>query len=253
MPDHPLPLLSVQGLTVSYAGARAVHGIDLEVHTGEVVALLGANGAGKSSTLLAISGIVPAQGRVIFDGAELGDERPDRIVRRGLVQVPEARSNFPGLTVEENLSAAAYFRRRDPGLAADREFVAGILPQLGALRGRVAGTLSGGEQQMLSIAKALLAHPKLLLVDELSLGLSPKVTRQLFDVLAGVKRRGTAILLVEQFVPLALRLADRGYVLEKGRVTTTATATELLAQSGDLAATYLGGDHQRVLSEPPNS
>jgi branched-chain amino acid transport system ATP-binding protein len=232
----------VSGLTVEYGRARAVHGVDIEVHAGEAVALLGANGAGKSSILLAISGIVPAGGRVVFDGADLLRQRPDRIVRRGVVQVPEARAIFPAMTVEENLRAAAYFRRKDPNLPADRTFVDETLPKLRTLAGRPAGALSGGEQQMLSIAKALLAHPRLLLVDELSLGLSPRVTSELFEVLGEIKRRGTSILLVEQFVPLALRLADRGYVLEKGLITATGPAAELARRQAHLTAAYLGGD-----------
>ncbi|MEW6472791.1 MAG: ABC transporter ATP-binding protein [Actinomycetota bacterium] len=231
----------MQALTVDYGRARAVHGVSLDVGAGEAVALLGANGAGKSSTLLAISGIVPAHGRMIFDGHDILGAGPHDIVARGLVQVPESRAIYPGLTVEENLMVAAYTRRRDPTLADDRALVASTLPRLNDLAKRTAGTLSGGEQQMLSIAKALLAHPRLLLVDELSLGLSPKVTQELFAVLAAIKQRGTAILLVEQFVPLALGLADRAYVLEKGRVAASATAGELAGASSRLQASYLGG------------
>ena len=240
MSDTSPPLLAVESLTVDYGRARAVGGIDLEVRPGEVVALLGANGAGKSSTLLAVSGIVPASGRVTFDGRPILGARPHHIVAAGLVQVPEIRAIYPGLTVERNLAVAARRRRRDPGLAADRALVADTLPRLGELAHRLAGSLSGGEQQMLSIAKALLAGPRLLLVDELSLGLSPKVTQELFAVLETIKANGTAILLVEQFVPLALGLADRAYVLEKGRVTATGPAREFRDDTELLAASYLG-------------
>jgi branched-chain amino acid transport system ATP-binding protein len=206
------------------------------------VALLGANGAGKSSTLLAISGLVPAAGRIVFDGVDILGARPHDIVAQGLVQVPEFRAIYPGLTVERNLAVAAYTRRRDPAHAEDRALVAATLPRLNELFGRMAGSLSGGEQQMLSIGKALLAHPRLLLVDELSLGLSPKVTQELFQVLEAIKARGTAILLVEQFVPLALGLADRAYVLEKGRVTGTGPA-DSFRDDTELLAAYLGQDH----------
>ena len=234
------PLLCVEGLAVSYGRTRAVQGIDLTVGTGEIVALLGANGAGKSSTLLAISGIVPASGRIAVDGCDVRGDRPEHIVARGVVQVPEARAIFPGLTVDENLAVAARLRRKDPELAADRAFVEEIFPKLVELRRRRAGALSGGEQQMLAIAKALLALPRLLLVDELSLGLAPKVTAMLFEALEEVHRRGAAILLVEQFVSLALRLAERVYVLEKGRIATAGGSAELRADRERLAGTYLG-------------
>jgi len=225
---------------VSYGRTRAVQGIDLTVGPGEIVALLGANGAGKSSTLLAISGIVACSGRISVDGTDVSGQRPERIVARGVVQVPEARAIFPGLTVDENLAVAARLRRRDPDLPADRANVLEIFPKLVELRRRRAGALSGGEQQMLAIAKALLARPRLLLVDELSLGLAPKVTGMLFEALEEVHRRGAAILLVEQFVSLALGLAERVYVLEKGRVATAGTSAELRADRERLAGTYLG-------------
>jgi branched-chain amino acid transport system ATP-binding protein len=233
-------LLAVEGLSVSYGRTRAVQGIDLTVRAGEIVALLGANGAGKSSTLLAISGIVACSGRIAVDGVDLAGRRPEQIVARGVVQVPEARAIFPGLTVDENLAIAGRLRRRDPDLAVDRAFVEEVFPKLVDLRRRRAGALSGGEQQMLAIAKALLARPRLLLVDELSLGLAPKVTSMLFEALEQVHRRGAAILLVEQFVSLALRLAERVYVLEKGRVATSGGSAELRADRERLAGTYLG-------------
>ncbi|MGH2728679.1 MAG: ABC transporter ATP-binding protein, partial [Actinomycetota bacterium] len=221
MPDA---LLSVEALEVSYGFARAVQGIDLTVGRGEVVALFGNNGAGKSSTLLAISGVVASRGRVAFDGEDLRGLRPYQIVRRGLVQVPERRAIFPDLTVRENLGVAAYARKAGPELEADRALVRDTFPRLDELAGRRAGSLSGGEQQMLVLAKALLAGPRLLLVDELSLGLAPRVVQELFGVLSKIRENGVAILLVEQFVPLALRLADRVYALEKGLVVADGPA-----------------------------
>ena len=237
MPDA---LLSVEGLEVSYGLARAVQGIDLTVGAGEVVALFGANGAGKSSSLLAISGVVPSRGRVVFDGADLRGMLPYQIVRRGLVQVPERRAIFPDLTVRENLGVAAYARNAGPELDADRALVSETFPKLEELAGRRAGSLSGGEQQMLVLAKAFLAGPRLLLVDELSLGLAPRVVQELFAVLANIRDKGVAILLVEQFVPLALRLADRVYALEKGRVVAEGPAQTFRDDPTILRRAYLG-------------
>ena len=236
----PEDLLSIDGLEVSYGPARAVQGIGLTVGRGEVVALLGANGAGKSSTLLAISGVVPARGRIAFDGEDLGGLEPYQIVRRGLVQVPERRAIFPDLTVRENLTVAAYAREPGPAFDADRALVRDTFPRLSDLSGRRAGSLSGGEQQMLVLAKALLGGPRLLLVDELSLGLAPLVVQELFSVLSRIRDNGVAILLVEQFVPLALRLADRVYVLEKGRIVADGEAQMFRDDPTILRSAYLG-------------
>ena len=232
MPD---PLLGVDGLEVAYGPARAVQGISLAVAPGEVVALLGANGAGKSSTLLAISGVVPSRGRVSFDGEDLRGLEPYEIV-----QVPERRAIFPDLMVRENLAVAAYARKPGPELDADRTLVAETFPRLAELSGRRAGSLSGGEQQMLVLAKALLAGPRLLLVDELSLGLAPRVVQELFGVLSRIRDKGVAILLVEQFVPLALRLAARVYVLEKGRIVADGPAQAFRDDPNILRSAYLG-------------
>ena len=236
----PEPLLVVSGLEVTYGLARAVQGIDIEVHAGEVVALLGANGAGKSSTLLAISGVARSRGRIVFDGEDLRGLEPYKIVRRGVVQVPERRAIFPDLTVRENLAVAAYARAPGADLDADRALVHETFPHLDGLASRRAGSLSGGEQQMLVLAKALLAAPRLLLVDELSLGLAPRVVQELFGVLSRIRERGVAILLVEQFVPLALRLADRVYALEKGRVVAEGPAQTFRDDPTILKAAYLG-------------
>ncbi|MGH2794831.1 MAG: ABC transporter ATP-binding protein [Actinomycetota bacterium] len=242
----PESLLDVAGLDVSYGSARAVQDIALSVGAGEVVALLGANGAGKSSTLLAISGVVPARGRIAFDGENLRGLEPYQIVRRGLVQVPERRAIFPDLSVRENLAVGAYARKPGPALDADRALVRDTFPRLDHLAGQRAGSLSGGEQQMLVLAKALLAGPRLLLVDELSLGLAPRVVQELFAVLARIREKGVAILLVEQFVPLALRLADRAYVLEKGRVVAEGDAQKFRDDPTILRSAYLGAGVQHV-------
>lgn len=238
---EPAPtLLDVRGLVVSYGKAIAVRGIDLDVRPGEVVALLGANGAGKSSTLLAISGVVPASGSIEFDGQTIAGTSPHLIARRGLVQVPEERAIFPDMSVRENLEVVTHHRRDDPGLGQDWELVRDALPRLAELDNRRAGALSGGEQQMLVLGKALLTGPRLLLIDELSLGLAPLVVQQLFEVLEQVKSSGVAILLVEQFVSYALGVADRAYVLQKGDVIAAGTTDEIHADIDALTAGYLG-------------
>jgi branched-chain amino acid transport system ATP-binding protein len=238
MPDQPL--LTVRGLTVRYGAVRAVQGIDLDVHEGEFVALLGANGAGKSSTLLAVSRVVPSQGSMSFRGEDLRKLAGHQIVRRGLVQVPEQRAVFPDLTVAENLQLGAWSRRAGADLDADRRSVTEVLPRLGELARRRAGSLSGGEQQMLVLGKALLARPRLLLIDELSLGLAPLVVRDLFEVLWEINRRGVAVLLVEQFASLALRQGHRAYVLQNGRITFAGSADTLRSDPAILESSYLG-------------
>ena len=233
-------LLSVRGLSVSYGRTRAVNQLDLDIAPGETVALLGANGAGKSSTLLALSGVVPATGETVFDGVRIDDRPPHEIVRAGLIQVPEQRAIFPDLTVAENLEVGGYTRTAGPDLEADLAMVHEALPRLAQLRNQRAGSLSGGEQQMLVLAKALFGGPRLLLIDELSLGLAPIVVRDLYRILGQIRERGVSILLVEQFVPLALRLADRALVLQKGEVVFRGTASELRARRDILEASYLG-------------
>jgi len=228
------PLLEVEELRVRYGAVEAVHGVSFVANAGEVTALIGANGAGKSSTLAAISGLVPSRGRIRFDGRDIAGARPHAIVRAGVVQVPEGREILARMTVEENLLMGLRGRdRSELGSAYER------FPILRERRALLAGSLSGGEQQMLAIARALLARPRLLLLDEPSLGLAPLIVRRVFDTLADLKRQGVTMLLVEQNALRALRLADRAYVMELGRIATHGTGAALL-QDDSVARTYLG-------------
>jgi branched-chain amino acid transport system ATP-binding protein len=229
------PLLEVEDLRVRYGSVEAVHGVSFAANAGEVTALIGANGAGKSSTLSAISGLVPAGGRIRFDGRDIAHLPPHAIVRAGVVQVPEGREILALMTVEENLLMGLRGRDRSELASAYERF-----PILRERRALLAGTLSGGEQQMLAIARALLARPRLLLLDEPSLGLAPLIVKRVFDALADLKRQGVTMLLVEQNALRALRLADRGYVMELGRIAMSGTGRELLRDEG-VARTYLGG------------
>jgi len=227
----PEPMLEVRDLVVRYGAIEAVHGISFEVREGEVVALIGANGAGKTSTLAAISGLVrPARGAVRLAGRELAGAAPHAIVRAGVVQVPEGREILARMSVHENLLLSG---------AADATAMYERFPILAERRALPAGNLSGGEQQLLAIARALLARPRVLLLDEPSLGLAPKMVAQVFEVLAGLKANGTTMLLVEQNALRALRLADRAYVLELGRIGLTGTGAALLRDTG-VARAYLG-------------
>jgi branched-chain amino acid transport system ATP-binding protein len=232
----PEPMLAVRDLVVRYGTIEAVHGISFDVNEGEVVALIGANGAGKTSTLAAISGLVrPAGGTVRLAGRDLAGAAPHTIVRAGLVQVPEGREILAQMSVEENLLMGLRGRdRSELGSAYER------FPILGERRAVLAGTLSGGEQQMLAIARALLARPRLLLLDEPSLGLAPLIVKRVFDTLADLKRQGVTMLLVEQNALRALHLADRAHVMELGRIVMRGTGQELLRDDG-VARTYLGG------------
>ena len=228
-------LLEVEDLRVRYGSVEAVHGVSFAANAGEVTALIGANGAGKSSTLAAISGLVPAGGRIRFDGRDIARVPPHAIVRAGVVQVPEGREILALMTVEENLLMGLRGRDRSELVSAYERF-----PILGERRALLAGTLSGGEQQMLAIARALLARPRLLLLDEPSLGLAPLIVKRVFDTLADLKRQGVTMLLVEQNALRALRLADHAYVMELGRIVMKGTGRELLGDEG-VARTYLGG------------
>jgi branched-chain amino acid transport system ATP-binding protein len=228
-------LLDVRGLEVSYGGIRAVKGVDLAVDEGELVCLIGANGAGKTSTLKAIARLLPANAATLsFEGTDIRAARVHELPRRGMVMVPEGRGVFPRLTVQENLAMGAYARGEgDPESQYQR------FPRLRERRHQTAGTLSGGEQQMLAIARALMSRPKLLLLDEPSMGLAPIMVAKIFEIIAQVAREGVTILLVEQNAKLALEAASRGYVMESGSITLAGDAKMLLADARVREA-YLG-------------
>jgi len=234
-----MSLLEIRGLEVRYGGIRAVRGIDFEVDDGELVCLIGANGAGKSSTLRAISGLAPtAPGTVHFGGRDVSGARAFERARSGLVMVPEGRGVFPQMTVEENLAMGAY-SRTDGDIASDRRRVLELFPRLEERRYQTAGTLSGGEQQMLAIGRALMSRPKLLMLDEPSMGLAPIAVRRIFEVIRDIGRAGVTVLLVEQNARLALGLASRAYVMESGAITLAGPARELL-HDPKVRAAYLG-------------
>jgi len=235
-----MSLLEVKGLEVRYGGIRAVKGIDLAVQEGELVCLIGANGAGKSSTLRAISGLRPtAPGVVRYAGRDLAGTRAFERARAGLVMVPEGRGVFPQLSVDENLAMDAYVHA-DGEVAADRARVFELFPRLRERRGQTGGTLSGGEQQMLAIGRALMSRPKLLLLDEPSMGLAPIVVQLIFEVIQEINARGVTCLLVEQNARVALALARRAYVMESGLITLAGPAAEL-ANDPKVVEAYLGG------------
>jgi branched-chain amino acid transport system ATP-binding protein len=232
-------LLEVSGLEVNYGGIRAVKGIDLEVREGELVCLIGANGAGKSSTLRAVCGLLPASaGSVRYGGADIAGVAIHELPRRGLVMVPEGRGIFAQLTVQENLVMGAY-TRSDVGVAQDVERQYETFPRLKERRAQVAGTLSGGEQQMLAIGRALMARPKLLLLDEPSMGLAPRLVAKIFEIVREIARQGVTILLVEQNARLALEVAQRGYVMESGNISLAGAAKDLL-ENPKVREAYLG-------------
>jgi branched-chain amino acid transport system ATP-binding protein len=235
------PLLRIENLHAGYGPIEALRGLDLLVAPGELVCLIGANGAGKSSTLRAISGLLPpARGRIVFDGREIQGHEPSAILRAGIAHCPEGRRVFPYLTVEENLAMGAYVRRDRNAIADDLERACQHFPILAERRRQMAGTLSGGEQQMLAIARALMARPRLVLFDEPSLGLAPTVVELTFSIIADIRRRGTTVLMVEQNAYAALRMADRAYVLETGRIVLQGAARDLL-DDDHVRRAYLGG------------
>jgi len=239
------PLLSVEKLQVRYGAITAVTDATLEVRPGEFVGVIGSNGAGKSSTMRAIAGVVrPSGGRIVFDGAEVTGTRAHAMVARGVAMVPEGRMIFGDQTVHENLQLGAFRRvmKSDPGVAGDIEEVLDLFPRLRERLGQLAGSLSGGEQQMLAIARGLLSRPKLLVVDELSLGLAPKILDMLFPILAGLNARGLSILLVEQMASYALEVTQRTYVMENGRVLFSGASRDLAHDDRVLDA-YLGRHH----------
>jgi branched-chain amino acid transport system ATP-binding protein len=236
-------LLEVEGIDVYYGHIQALRNVTLRVDEGEMVALIGANGAGKTTTLRTISGLLaPVSGVVKFEGRPLNKMRAEEIVGLGVSHVPEGRGMFPNLTVEENLKMGFYTRRADRKMWKQGvERMTTLFPRLKERWGQAAGTMSGGEQQMLALARALLPNPRLLMIDELSLGLAPVVVQQLFSLLREINDGGTTILLVEQYVNQALRLANRAYVLEKGKVTIEGNARTLLESSDVVTASYMGG------------
>lgn len=233
-------MLRIEGLSIDDGDVRVLRDVDLEVKAGELVAVLGANGAGKSTLLRAISCLVrPTAGRIDLEGTDLGTLAAHQVVARGVVHVPEGRRIFPALTVLENLRMGSFLRplRRDRARNLERAFA--LFPRLAERRGDLGGSLSGGEQQLLAIARGLMANPKLLLLDEPSLGLSPLLTRHVFEVIGEIHRQGTTVLLVEQNAHQALRIAARAYVLERGRVALTGTGADLLADV-HVKKAYLG-------------
>ncbi len=235
-----MSLLEVKGLEVSYGGIVAVRGIDLAVEQGELVALIGANGAGKTTTLKALAGMLrPSGGSVHFDGHAITREPCHRLLPRGIALVPEGRGVFARLTVRENLEMGAYIRNDRAAVNADMARVFELFPRLQERRAQVAGTLSGGEQQMLAIGRALMGRPRLLLLDEPSMGLAPMMVQKIFEVIRMISAEGVTVLLVEQNASLALQAASRGYVMESGAITLTDGATALLA-SAQVRQAYLG-------------
>ena len=243
------PLLEVRGIDVFYGRVQTLTGVSFEVRSNEIVALLGVNGAGKSTLLRAISGIIPcARGSVLFEGERLDRLAAHEIVRRGVVQVPGGRGAFPGLTIAENLRLASSIHRRDRSrVAGDIERVLTTFPWLAERRSQPAGTLSGGQQQQLLLARAFLARPRLIMIDELSLGLAPIVVEQLLEVVAGMNRAGVTIVIVEQNVDLALAFSDRAYFLEKGEVRFEGAAGELRERGDLLRSVFLAGATEAAL------
>jgi branched-chain amino acid transport system ATP-binding protein len=231
-------LLSVSGLTAGYGPVEVLHGLDFTVGDGEIVVILGANGAGKTTTMRAVSGMIPRHGSIEFAGTEIAGSKPDAIVRAGVSQVPQGRGTFTDLTVEDNLLAGGYTVKGSVEEDLDRWF--GVFPRLGERRDQKAGSLSGGEQQMLAVARAMMSRPKLLLCDEPSLGLAPLITKELFRVLGTLRdEHGMSLLVVEQNAGMSLALADRAYVLETGTIVATGTGDELLADD-TIKEAYLG-------------
>jgi branched-chain amino acid transport system ATP-binding protein len=235
------PFLSIQDLHVAYGNILALQGVSVEVHKGEIVTLIAANGAGKSTLLRAISGIVPIRsGQITFGSSDLGSVPAHRIVELGVAHVPEGRGIFANLTVQENLKLATWSRKDRKDLRQEYERVFAIFPRLAERQEQPAGTLSGGEQQMLAVARALMTRGRLMLLDEPSMGLAPVLVREIFQTLREINKTGTTILLVEQNARQALKLANRGYVLETGRLTVAGSAAQLM-DNPRVKAAYLGG------------
>ena len=231
-------IFTITDLKVNYGGIEAVKGVTYNVHQGQIVTLIGANGAGKSSTLRAIAGLVkPKSGTVEFLGEDITGKDPNFIVQKGVILVPEGRRIFPDLTVEENLRIGAYLRKDD--ISEDLKWVYDLFPRLKERHWQAGGTLSGGEQQMLAVGRALMSKPKVLMMDEPSLGLAPIIVKEIFEIIQEVNRQGVTILLIEQNANMALKIATYGYVMETGRVTMEGTGRELL-ENEQVKAAYLG-------------
>ena len=232
--------LEIKDLHVSYGGIRALKGVDLTVEEGQIVTLIGANGAGKSTTLRAISGLQkPQSGSILYGGEELIGLPAKEIVRRGIIHVPEGRRVFPDMTVAENLKIGAFLRTDKGGIADDMDYVHSLFPRLKERSWQLAGTLSGGEQQMLAVGRALMSRPKVLMMDEPSLGLAPLIVKDIFSIIRRVNADGITVLLIEQNANAALRVADYGYVLETGTIALTGTGKELL-RNESVREAYLG-------------
>ena len=233
-------LLNVENINVYYGAIHAIKDISFHVNEGEIVTLIGANGAGKTTTLQTISGLLRSKtGSITFQGHNISNVRADKLVTHGLAQVPEGRRVFLQMSVEENLEMGA-FTQPPSGVGQDLEMVYGLFPRLKERRRQVAGTLSGGEQQMLAMGRALMSHPRLLMLDEPSMGLAPILVEQIFEIIRNLNHNGSTILLVEQNAQMALSVAHRGYVLETGKIVTTGTGAELI-ESPEIKKAYLGG------------
>ena len=234
-------MLKVENINVYYGAIHALKGISVEVKQGEIVTLIGANGAGKSTILRTISGLLRAKtGDIVFEGNAIGGMAAEEIVRKGISQVPEGRRIFANMTVAENLELGAYIRTDKAGIRKDIDKVFERFPRLGERRSQIAGTLSGGEQQMLAIGRGLMSQPKLMLLDEPSMGLAPLLVKEIFSIIQEINASGTTILLVEQNAHMALSIAHKAYVLETGRITLSGTAKEL-SESEAVRKAYLGG------------
>ena len=233
-------LLKVEGINVYYGAIHAIKDISFQVNQGEIVTLIGANGAGKTTTLQTVSGLLRSKtGSILFDGQDINTVSADKLVGRGLAQVPEGRRVFLQMSVEENLEMGAY-TQPPAGVPRDLEMVYDLFPRLKERRSQVAGTLSGGEQQMLAMGRALMSHPKLLMLDEPSMGLAPILVEQIFEIIQDLNRKGSTILLVEQNAQMALSVAHRGYVMETGKIVATGSGAELI-ESPEIKRAYLGG------------
>lgn len=233
-------MLKLSGVNAFYGNIQALWDVNMEVREGEIVTLIGANGAGKSTTLMSISGVVhPRSGSITFKGKDIHKMPPDKIVRLGISQSPEGRLIFPDMTVMENLELGAYLRRDKDGIRKDLDYAFSLFPILGKRALQLGGTLSGGEQQMLAISRALMARPTLLLLDEPSLGLAPIIIKQIFDIIQTVNAGGTTVFLVEQNANQALKVANRGYVMENGRITLEGCSESLLSNA-EVRKAYLG-------------